>query len=146
MSPAAAAVDEGRAKAAAAAELPEQGGEGPAITPADFAATGLAVLEAEADAAAAAKKSRGGSGGSGGWGGGDRSMSVMTDRTDSGWYDRSYSSMLPSSAVELAGMDQPSGGEGGRIFVVIQHDSILVVFLSLLFFISEDIQLLFHLL
>jgi hypothetical protein len=108
VSPAAAAVPDARAKAAAAAaELPEMGGEGPAITPADFAATGLAALEAEADSAAAAG---GGSAAAAAAAAADRSTSVMTDRTDSGWYERSYSSMMPSSAVELAGMDKSPGG------------------------------------
>lgn len=105
-SPAAAAVSDARARAAAAAELPEKGGEGPALTPADFAATGLAALEAEADSAAAEGRQAGG----GSAAAADRSTSVMTDRTDSGWYERSYSNMMPKSAVELAGMDKSTGG------------------------------------
>jgi hypothetical protein len=82
--------------------LPEKGGEADSYTPADFAATGLAAFEAEADAAAAE--------GRGAAGGADRMSSVMTDRTDSGWYERSYSTMMPSSTVELAGMDKEPGG------------------------------------
>lgn len=112
VSPAAAAVPDARARAAAAAELPEKGGEGPALTPTDFAATGLAALEAEADSAAA--KGRQPGGGSAAAAAADR-RNVMTDRTDSGWYERSYSHMMPSSAVELAGMDKSTGGCGGFV-------------------------------